>query len=178
MKVLHPDKEQFSCLVQLEFILMPKTVPIAENEIVLVTAPENYPTYPFQVVIGTRFRHWMPLADLPGHPPVWGFQTKAWWILRDPFGIGELAVSGRKYHGGEAIVDVHEVDEMIIRQRGIHWTGPLQRPGPPREVMRTWTDHETRRLFHKLWSQSGGPDYNKQDWKRLRDMLEERGVVV
>lgn len=87
---------------------------IAENEIVLVTAPEDYPGYPFQVVIGTRFNRWIPLAEVGSRPKAWGFHPKAGWILRDPFGIGELAVSGRTYHTGEQIVDMLEERGVVV----------------------------------------------------------------
>lgn len=40
-------------------------------------------------------------------------------------------------------------------------------------------DSSIKDLFHKLWSKDvGTKNYNKDDWKELRDLLQEKGVIV
>jgi hypothetical protein len=177
MKVLHPDSQQFSTLIQLSAIITPVQWDIAENEIVLITAPEEYPKYPFQVVVASRFDQWIPLEKLGTQPTRWMFRPKSWWILRDPFGMGQFTVSGRRYHGGATLVEVHEADEVAIRKHGFEWSGPLHHPGPSKDVLAEVLHEETRRVFHHLWGKAHDwPDYDKQEWTRLLGLLSRQGV--
>ena len=174
MKLIHLEERGFTTLTESGIALVLGHASMQPDEVALFAAPETYPRYPFQVVAAARFHDWVPLTT--GN---WALRPKAWWILRDPFAMGEVAVSGRTYHGGERVVDVHEADEMAIRARGISWTGPLQNPGPPREVLRTWEEHQVAQLFHRLWGKAkDGEPYDKSEWARLLEMLRERGVKV
>ncbi|HLS47753.1 MAG TPA: hypothetical protein VK012_04495 [Gemmatimonadales bacterium] len=178
MKLIHLDPAGFSRLVQQGVTVVGAHMEIAKDEIVLFVAPEDYPKYPFHVVIAARFRDWMPLRPIAGEAAqVWALFPNAWWILNKPFLMQDVAMSGRRYHTGAPIVEVHEADEVIIRQRGIQETGPLQNPGPREPPLRTVDDERIMVLFHDLWGRDKShPEYNKAEWSELQRLLRDRGV--
>ena len=177
MKLVHLNPDSFSQLVSSQVIVVTGTLEIARNEIVLFTGPEDYPDFPFRVIIAARFRAWAPLRPRKGGAPAAAMLFNAWWILNRPFLMQDVAVSGRRYHAGSMIVDVHEADEVVIRQRRFEETGPLQNPGPREPALRTVDERRIADLFHRLWGRDKShPEYDKQQWNELQALLRARGV--
>ena len=177
MKLIHLDRESFAMLLRYEVTVLAERVEMAENEIMLFTAPDDYPKHAFQVVLAGRFGGWFGVVPVLEHEAGHGLRPKSWWILRNPFAIGEVAVSGRRYHTGRIIYEVHEADELAIRSRGIEWTGPLQNPGPRETPLRSYNHHEIARLFHRLWGKARDTlDYDKAEWGQLQALMREEGI--
>ena len=124
MKLIHTDGGGFSQLIRHGVVVLRERAELKPGELLLFSAPADYPRYPFHVVIAARFGDWVPLKpERRRKPPEWALLPATWWALREPFTMKQLALSGRDYELG-TIVDVHDVDAMIIRKRGVARRGP------------------------------------------------------